>query len=197
MEQQSENNKSNPSFDDLTKGFLETISSFKDVALNLKNKLEEADNKRTQIGVEAVKILTEEIKKISEQIPPDTPEEAQKKMAEGMLLAALGASSLFSNIIKNGLGLSDLGITITVTKKEEWSQEVKLPDAPKEEPVHSHDGSLSCCDGHHDEDLAKVKCCSSQKKHGPLPCCNGHPNEDLGYIGTGSYHECNDDICTV
>lgn len=109
----------NTDYDDLAKKMKEMSSTFSGIANELKNKMHEMEKKSMELGVEAVKIITEEAQKISDKIPEETPEEAQKQMAEGMMMAALGATSLFGNLIKQGLNLADLGIEIKINKKED------------------------------------------------------------------------------
>ncbi len=130
--EESNNAKSNVDVDELAKKMKEVSSTFVGLAGELKNKMQEMEKKSVQLGMEAIKIIGEEATKISEKIPDEAPEEAQKQMAEGMMMAALGATSLFGNLIKQGLNLADLGIEIKINKKEQPAKDAQVEKDVKE-----------------------------------------------------------------
>lgn len=152
--EESNNAKNNDSFVDFSEKMKEMSSSFAEIAGELKNKMQAMEKKSMELGVEAIKIISEEATKISEKIPSEAPEEAQKQMAEGMMMAALGATSLFGNLLKQGLNLADLGIEIKINKK----------DQPDKDPQVAKDVKEAL-----DELLGKSSSEDSVSSDGPLP----------------------------
>lgn len=218
--EESNNAKSNVDCDELAKKMKEMSSTFAGLAGELKNKMQEMEKKTMEFGVEAIKIIGEEATKISEKIPDEAPEEAQKQMAEGMMMAALGATSLFGNLIKQGLNLADLGIEIKINKKEQSAKDAQVNKDVKEAlgesssddeplppiPEENEEALSSSCESLPEDpnivgevsSFPQVPQEEPCQHKGGLPCCDGHQNEDLAYVGSGSaVHECNDDVCVI
>ena len=177
------NKTNNADNDEFAKKIKEMSSEFCSVAFKLRNAFEAEVANFAKI-VDAVKIVGEEAAKIAEKIPVETPAEAQKQMAEGMMTAALGAASLFGNLIKEGFSLADLGIKVVINNKEEQTNKDSRVEKDVKEAVDEVPDKASSDDKPEEMKLLVVSQEEPCQNKGPLPCCDGHPNEDIARLVT-------------
>ena len=160
--------------DSLVNHFEGMANRFRESAGKFKAMVEDAEKKYAEIAEEAVKIIAEEGQKFAEQYKdsPEDPKDPQEKMLKGLLMAALGASTVFGSALKDGkINLSDC-IKITINKKPEDSE--KEPEKSSEEPKNSNVPDVCKVEPREDKDcdcdvdllVEEVKNCKEVVHHG-------------------------------